>query len=131
MIVSEYTSRSMTDPQDKLPALSGIAAEFGRISSDEYMAGLWASTLPYSLFWHQVSQPPSPPNETYPAPSWSWAAVNGVIRFEKPNPYIAKTEVTMNSVSITPTTSLASLANVIAGELILTGPMRSMTWEEV
>jgi hypothetical protein len=39
-IVSEYTGRSMTDPEDKLPALSGIAAEFGRLSSDEYLASL-------------------------------------------------------------------------------------------
>jgi hypothetical protein len=130
-IVSEYTGRSMTDPQDKLPALSGIAAEFGRLSGDEYVAGLWASTLPYSLLWHQVSQPPSPPNETYRAPSWSWAAVDGVIRFEDPNPWVARTEVKINSVSITPATSLAPLANVIAEKLILTGPMRSMTWEEV
>jgi hypothetical protein len=130
-IVSEYTGRSMTDPEDKLPALSGIAAEFGRLSKDEYLAGLWARTLPYNLLWHQLSSGTFPPSTNYRAPSWSWAAVDGRIRFEDPNPWIAKTEVTMQSASITPETSLAPLGKVTAGELTLSGPVRSMTWEEV
>jgi hypothetical protein len=133
-IVFEYTGRSMTDPEDKLPALSGIAAEFGRLSDDEYLASLWASTLPYSLLYHQLSRPPSPTTSAtlnYRAPSWSWAAVDGSIRFEDPNPWIAKTDVTVQSVSITPAIALAPVGKVTAGELTLSGPVRSMTWEEV
>ncbi|KAE9378992.1 hypothetical protein N431DRAFT_525909 [Stipitochalara longipes BDJ] len=81
---AEYTCREMTDVEDKLPALSGLAAEFGRPLDDEYLAGLWKSTLPYSLLWYQVSERPTSPSSTYRAPLWSWASIDGRIRFETP-----------------------------------------------
>lgn len=40
-LVSSYSRRSLTVPEDKLPALSGIAAEFHRLTNDTYLAGIW------------------------------------------------------------------------------------------
>jgi len=36
----DYTGRSMTQPRDKLVALSGVAKEMHVLSGDTYLAGL-------------------------------------------------------------------------------------------
>ncbi|KAL1616822.1 hypothetical protein SLS54_008214 [Diplodia seriata] len=86
-----YTDRAFTNPTDKLPAVAGYAQLFATHFDplDQYVAGLWLSTIHAGLLWHHVpsdddaSVPPSfaallarlrePP---YVAPSWSWAATN-------------------------------------------------------
>jgi hypothetical protein len=132
-IVLEYTRRAMKDPTDKLPALSGVAAEFGRLSGDVYLAGLWKSSLPYSLLWHQRGAAPAgtSPIPKYRAPSWSWASVDGPINIKSPRRWIARTEVNIKSAETTPLTALAPLAKVTAGILELTGPVRRMSWQKV
>lgn len=132
-IVRQYTRRTMTDPGDKLPALSGIAAEFGRLSGDEYLAGLWKSSLPYGLLWHQLSKSLAGTKEVggYRAPSWSWASVDGAISIRSPKTWIGTTEVVIESVETTPLTLLAPLGKVVTGKLTLTGPVRRMPWEKV
>jgi Heterokaryon incompatibility protein (HET) len=137
-IIRQYTSRAITDPNDKLLALSGIAAEFQRLSGDEYFAGLWRSTLPHSLLWHQLS-PISPgprkttiqPSSGYRAPSWSWASVDGTISTILPNKYLASAEIIIHSVHMTPASASAPLGKVTAGILTLSGPMRRMSWKQV
>jgi hypothetical protein len=39
-LVEAYTSRALSEPSDKLPAISRIASEFHKLSSGEYYAGL-------------------------------------------------------------------------------------------
>jgi len=133
-IVSHYTRRAITDPRDKLPALSGIAAEFGRLSNDEYLAGLWKSSLPYSLLWHQTSRPPpggSGEISPYRAPSWSWASLDGAIMIESPRTWASRTEVTVEAAHTSALTALAPLGQVVAGTLTLTGPVHRMSWPQV
>jgi hypothetical protein len=48
-LARDYCSRLLTEPEDKLPALSGLASEFQRIYGDDYLAGLWKSSLPWGL----------------------------------------------------------------------------------
>ncbi|KAL0949018.1 hypothetical protein HGRIS_009113 [Hohenbuehelia grisea] len=88
-IVQNFTARELTEEQDKLLAIAGVAKEFHRIwSQSQYMAGLWTHRLPGELLWC-VSQrdtkewtmpsrlePPKP----HRAPSWSWAATDGAIQ---------------------------------------------------
>lgn len=78
-IVSLYSRRSLPDPNDKLPALSSIAAHIASKTQDTYIAGLWRETLLDDLIWQATghargltSDPPS-----YRAPSWSWASIDG------------------------------------------------------
>lgn len=132
-IIRQYTRRTMSDPSDKLPALSGIAAEFRRLNGDEYLAGLWKSSLPYGLLWHQLSKPPARTQEMgkYRAPSWSWASVDGMISMGSPKTWIGTTQAMVESVETTPLTSLAPLGKVMAGRLTLAGPVRRMSWESV
>ena len=135
-IVSSYTHRAMTNPDDKLPALSGIAAEFKRLSGDTYLAGLWEKGLPFDLLWHQKPQPPwfadrrwKPPN--YRAPSWSWAAQDGMIIFKTPSRSDAISDIVIHSVSTSPATLIAPMSKVTDGSIVLSGPMRRLTWADV
>jgi len=76
-IVSNYSGRSLTYENDKLPALAGIAALAQSVMKDVYIAGHWESDLLCSLLW-RMSHPESArrPAE-YRAPSWSWASMDG------------------------------------------------------
>ncbi|KAI1047594.1 hypothetical protein LB505_012707 [Fusarium chuoi] len=82
-VVHEYTSRQLTNPADKLPALSGLAQQRKRYRGGVYLAGLWQDSLLHDLCWYHVKNynvatsggvGHRPPN--YRAPSWSWAAVD-------------------------------------------------------
>ena len=52
-IMQQYSRRSMSERSDKLPALSGIATEFHKALNDEYLAGVWKTSLPQSLLWYR------------------------------------------------------------------------------
>lgn len=78
-IVENYSKTDLTDPKDKLIALSGIAAEIGYLLESSYAAGLWKCHLPFSLLW--TAKPGGYRPADYLAPSWSWASVQGSISF--------------------------------------------------
>lgn len=80
-LVAEYTSRKLTYPTDRLPAISGIAKEFGSALGDQYVCGLWKSDLPLGLIWspRQRSQHTS---DSRSGPSWSWVSHEKAIRWE-------------------------------------------------
>ncbi|KAJ6114697.1 HET domain protein [Penicillium sp. IBT 16267x] len=83
-----YTTRMVTYPGDRLPAVSGVALRLQKEIGGRYVAGLWESDLPWGLLWGsknksvypsrvkpavwRMSRPANPC-----APSWSWAAMDG------------------------------------------------------
>lgn len=82
-IVDIYTRSSLTRQEDKLIALSGVAKEMSFLLNDQYLAGLWKRNLPYQLLW-SVHKPltanrgnPCFRPQTYQAPTWSWASIDG------------------------------------------------------
>jgi hypothetical protein len=92
IVVEDYTCRDLTNPMDKLPALSGLASFcYTEISSrgvkDSYLAGMWKSDLLQSLQWEARSRfplrkaKPSARCASYRAPSWSWASIEGSVAF--------------------------------------------------
>ena len=50
-MLRDYTSRSLTNSSDKLPALAGLAAAFAEKTKDVYLNGLWMHGLPEGLLW--------------------------------------------------------------------------------
>lgn len=81
-LVEEFSQRKLTVIHDKLPALSGIATEFHKISQDDFYAGLWKTAMVEQLLWHHAGDdPPRSLPASFRAPSWSWAAVEGKISF--------------------------------------------------
>jgi Heterokaryon incompatibility protein (HET) len=89
-IVAKYTEAELTQPSDKLIALSGIADILRKAYKDEYLAGIWRSHLPAALLWHRItdynfraafSELFSKQRQMARAPSWSWASLEGIILF--------------------------------------------------
>jgi hypothetical protein len=85
-ILADYTSRSLTFPQDKLVAIAGVAQIISDAMKGEYHAGLWFNNLPQALLWSPYEEEtfPNPPHKAtlavaYRAPSWSWASVESPI----------------------------------------------------
>jgi hypothetical protein len=79
-----YSNCLLTNPGDKLIALSGIAKKMTEIIQDEYIAGMWRQYLASQLLWRvdecrQINHEPSQRAKEYRAPSFSWASIDGMI----------------------------------------------------
>lgn len=80
-VVEQYSSLSLTNQTDRLPALSGLAIRSSPVLG-EYLAGLWKHSIISDLLWrinkleHDIVRPTE-----YIAPSWSWASVTGPVSF--------------------------------------------------
>ncbi|KAF6785193.1 HET domain-containing protein, partial [Colletotrichum musicola] len=84
-VVRFYSPRKLTFPEDKLPAVSGLASEVRRLSAEEgddpgrYLAGLWENDLLMQLVWFTnpgSSRDVRGKDGPLWAPSWSWASVD-------------------------------------------------------
>lgn len=89
-VVELYSERVMTDQFDKFPAMAGIAEKFQKAFDDKYYAGLWAKDMLIGLAWsrklYSKSVRPYVPlygegHETWRAPSWSWASLDGPVSY--------------------------------------------------
>lgn len=83
-MVESYTTCTLTEEQDKLIAIQGLVNIYKSLQDDDYLAGLWRKRLLSGLMWTtrsglQANGEPSYRPETYRAPSWSWASVEGTI----------------------------------------------------
>jgi hypothetical protein len=85
-IVLNYSNRKLTYASDRLPALAGVVERFQNAWSDQhYFAGLWSSHFIEQLSWrHSLANQGESLNRpsSCTSPSWSWASVEGPIRFE-------------------------------------------------
>src|SRR6202034_4113352 len=85
-LIESYSVRQLTFETDKLPAVSGVASRIHEIVGSEYLAGLWKANMPMELCWSvdyisPLSSTPQLPPNSFIAPSWSWASVNGALSF--------------------------------------------------
>lgn len=83
-LVGEFTKRSLTVGDDKLPALSGIVKVFGTalgntVQNDIYAAGLWAGDFERGLLWKNFGPTPEAQVKMR-SPSWSWTSHDGPIQ---------------------------------------------------
>lgn len=103
-----YSVRALSNYGDRLPAISGLAAEFSKYLDDSYVAGMWKRDFPFILGWlatnlyrKELSDPSLSRHAPLIAeheligdwpygvrrnldsgiPSWSWASVRGMVRF--------------------------------------------------
>jgi hypothetical protein len=131
-LVSAYTEGTLTNPTDKLIALSGIAGLVQNKAKTPYIAGLWSSvSVELGLLWRVRT--PGQKQSLYCAPSWSWASVDGRVdllpRIDFTdislketdivfNAKVGRTQVSYNGRDITDASSL-----VDDGYLDITGPV--------
>lgn len=75
-IIRVYSSRQLTYQQDKLPALAGIAEEYGKATGWTYLCGLWKENIQDTLGWYRDSYTtPAGPRPHSSLPTWSWASI--------------------------------------------------------
>jgi hypothetical protein len=82
-LVNMYTRRHFTKDEDRLAALSGLAQEVHNHTGWHYYAGLWEEDIIMGLAWAPNSSTDFKHYRpaTYRAPSWSWASIEGPIKF--------------------------------------------------
>jgi hypothetical protein len=84
-VVTLYTKGQLTKQSDKLVAISAVAQRMDRFLSSEYLAGLWQVGMPGQLLWwvhHPFDRTRNCiRQQSYQAPSWSWASINGDVEY--------------------------------------------------
>lgn len=99
-IIEDFSGRDLSNSDDKLPALSGIAHTIAQQTGEEYLAGLWRNHIFEDLHWrvlaryealiqrpggflHVYGRSFRDPRRTaaYRAPSWSWACLDAQISY--------------------------------------------------
>lgn len=82
-LIWDYSKRALTYERDKFYAIAGLVEAVDNVLAcdDQYLAGLWRSTLPVSLCWKSSLYTSSDGQLTarLRAPSWSWASLSGPI----------------------------------------------------
>ena len=87
MAIERYSSRNLTVPGDKFPAISGLAAAVSSLlahdeDDSKYLAGLWRRDIARGLLWKRTgSAPKLIPGRQLTIPSWSWASYAGPVKF--------------------------------------------------
>jgi hypothetical protein len=58
-MIEEYAAMKLSNPTDKLPAISAAAEMFGKIylgsqiAPESYRVGLWKQHMPFALLWYR------------------------------------------------------------------------------
>jgi hypothetical protein len=140
--VLKYSSRSLSKERDKLEALAGIASKYQlkalkQRENTDYLAGLWGPYLAMGLLWYVSRNRQERSRKVYRAPSWSWAAVDGIIennslhggeRFEFSCITILEVEVIGSGPRDEPDVRFP-LGAVSGGFLKVLGCVRKATWK--
>ncbi|KAH8685274.1 heterokaryon incompatibility protein-domain-containing protein [Ilyonectria robusta] len=137
--VSQYNQRALTKRRDKMVAFGAVTEIFGRVynlpvgEQNEYVAGLWKSYLPLGLQWtvaeraERYTIQPGEEDEKYVIPSWSWASVNGLVRFSDrkvlKNERAKMIEGMPKVVDVVVTTEGGPFGPVLGGFIVLHGPL--------
>ena len=137
-MVQEYSALDLSHEDDKLPALSGLAKQNGRLRpSARYLAGLWSNSLMMDLLWSSWHVRDSEPRNSglvkvdqkptgWRAPSWSWAAQNVAVRFPASPPKTMLTYLKIHSCETTPAT-LDPTGKISAGSLVVSGSLHDVS----
>lgn len=87
--VESYTQRTLSRPADKLIACAALAEKFATLlglNITDYFSGLWRDDVLAQLLWYRIpakyqTTESEPEPRRLPAPTWSWASVDGEIAF--------------------------------------------------
>jgi hypothetical protein len=78
-LVEHYSGRELSNPEEKLLALSAVARKISNESGNEYVAGIWKHAIPRFLMWRPIGT--CKRHRRYIAPSWSWASLKGQLQY--------------------------------------------------
>ncbi|KAM0424952.1 hypothetical protein ACHAPT_009753 [Fusarium lateritium] len=130
-VVEHYSRRKLTVASDKLPAIAGIASNLGPALGGEYLAGLWSDDIHRGLQWSSASVSVL---DTFRAPSWSWASVDGPLSFHY---YTPDSEYNLDEWKLQLIDHDMSFSNpdnpfgeVTGGRLVVQGWTMPLVWEK-
>ena len=129
-IIEYYTQRQLTNHADKLSALSGLAQlaidshGFGEAA---YLAGLWRKNLVEGLLWHVRGSRTPRRYTTYRAPSWSWASIDGSVKYFTEHYQFRFEEEVVILEAKCEASSLDPTGRVKSGHIILNGRLQPVT----
>lgn len=96
-LIEHYSTCYLTQPMDRMPAVSGIANLFQNLTGGKYLGGLWLDDLPAGLLWDRQWSLCTTYRDAcvkYKAPSWSWVSFNDAVSYRmKPGKFIGTQEV--------------------------------------
>ncbi|KAI0182637.1 heterokaryon incompatibility protein-domain-containing protein, partial [Xylaria flabelliformis] len=127
-IIWQFSARSLSFQEDKLPAISAVAQAFQKaLNNEQYIAGIWLSRIREGLSWYcasnlQMQQRP-------PGPSWSWASVSTpvtIVHLEYPRGE-AKIQFELKSYNIEFVNPTVPLGTVRNAKLRIRGPLRRLS----
>ncbi|KAI1127290.1 heterokaryon incompatibility protein-domain-containing protein [Nemania abortiva] len=142
-VLGEYTPRLLSVPTDRILAISGVAEIFlshmrndARDETEEYLAGMWKSTLPSMLCWRAVGGVEDrgrlqPTPEIYQGPSWSWVGVNCGVSFIFGRACNRDCRAVLLDADVRLTSTSAKCGSVNHATLTLKGRMRRAFWNLV
>lgn len=83
-VVQQYTERNLKEPSDRLNAIMGITCELETLWRDECLYGVWKKWFLELLAWYKPYSEREEKRHIERAPSWSWASLNGVVKYKGP-----------------------------------------------
>ncbi|KAF2968414.1 hypothetical protein GQX73_g5177 [Xylaria multiplex] len=121
-IVEEYSYLDLTFEKDIFPALSGVVKQMQRVRDARYIAGLWEDNLIDDLLWRTFALSAERPAE-WRAPTWSWASINGRIRYNSSSDEVKQTfaqilEIECIHLAADSTSELASATLVVSSHMV-------------
>ena len=131
-IVQQYAMREMSEPSDKLIAISAVAQRFVSLTEGRwglYYAGIWRERFFEQLLWAtskgQIAKRPV----QYRAPSWSWAAIDGRLDWPSTGELInAEILCTLLDVGIQPLRSKQPYGAVTTRRIKVHGEFKRVLW---
>jgi hypothetical protein len=130
-LVEDYSPRQLTDPGDRLVAVSGLARVFARtIRCEEYFAGLWGPDMIRGLVWYTEGATliPRKPLDNDNFPSWSWASAGyGLVKHDNEDGRICLSRV--EDIQVDPVTKGQPFGPLKTGSthtITLTGPLKRL-----
>lgn len=152
-VLEEYTKLDLTQAEDKLVAVHGLIKALETSSGTKLtsVAGHWRQHLPFDLLWatgggSSMSRPNTCMRSAeYRAPSWSWAAVEGPVRFvwvfmrlnagmdaERGFDFTIQPDAEVLDITLTPKYEGSRFnGQLCGGHMTLSARTRTLTWGEM
>jgi hypothetical protein len=131
-IVKQYTLRELSEPSDKLIAISAVAQRLASLTEGRwgrYYAGVWTEWFFQQLLWAISEGEIAKRPVRYRAPSWSWAAIDGRLDWPSSEDLIdAEILCTLLDVEIQPLRSEQPYGAVTAGRIKVYGEVKQVLW---
>ncbi|KAF5722936.1 hypothetical protein FMUND_2293 [Fusarium mundagurra] len=126
--VEVYSGTKFSFYRDRLPALSGIAKRIQTRFPQDYIAGMWESSIPQGLLWigWGGQEPEADPLRGTNRPSWCWASPIHPITFLPIMTYYKEKYLTLQVKSWSVRTKGPQTSGqILEGSVTVRGPVKS------